>query len=123
MITEQGGITTFPAVAGDDDHRTAPRTSTSPSTDEGLDYLAQPGAARPIGHDAPRRSYRHFGLANPQGWGDPGQSGAEGEDLDLSGEGGDHPMSEPEQGVGVRLHGPGNVEQEHHTARSGPRRR
>ena len=117
LATEQVGVAPLPAVRRDDDDGTAGDAALAPPVEEGLEQLAEPGAAAPVGHRcrrppaAPPSGSRSLHLA-----GDAGQPGADREDLGP----GSPPrrgVREPQVGVGVGLHRPADVDDQHEPAR------
>src|SRR5215207_143620 len=101
----------LPAVTGDDYDRTARQPTAAPTAQECPDHLAQPGASGPVRYQPPHRSQRLVGLPYAEGWADPGEPGANREDLDLVGHRTDDAMRQAQQRVRVRLHRAGYVDQ------------
>ena len=67
----------------------------------------QSGTSRPAAASA------SSGCRRRERRGDPGEPGADREDLDLAGQRPHDPVGQPEQGVGVGLHRAGDVDQQH----------
>ena len=112
LLTEQLRIPPLPAVTGDHHDCTACQPTAAPPAQERADHLAQPSAAGPVRYHPPRCSQRLVGLPHSKGWADPGEPSAHREDLDLVGYRTDDAMRQTQQGVRVRLHRAGYVDQE-----------
>src|SRR4051794_20983905 len=101
LLGQKGDVTALPAVAEDDDDGTpghpAPAPPAvaeagadgppappppAPPVEEHLQRLAQTRAARPVRHDVPRGDQGPLAVAHPQGAGEVGEPGADGEGLD-----------------------------------------
>src|SRR5215211_2692592 len=101
----------LPAVTGDHYDRTARQPTAAPTVQECAEHFAEPSASGPIRYQPPRRSQRLVGLPHTKGWADPGEPGANREDLDLVGHRTDDAMRQAQQRVRVRLHRAGYVDQ------------
>src|SRR3954469_17789002 len=104
LLGQQTGPAPLPPVAEEDDDGTARRAARPPAVEERLEYLAQPGAARPVGDLLPRVPQRDLRVPATQRRGDPRQPGADGEDLGGAGRAADQDVREPQQRVGIGGH-------------------
>ena len=75
LLGELGRVAALPPVAGDHDDRTAGRAALAPAVEEGLELLAEPGAAAPVGYGCTRGRSAASGVADRAARGRPGSAG------------------------------------------------
>jgi hypothetical protein len=112
LVTEQGGVAPFPPVGANDHRCAAGDAPLSPPVKKGLQRLPQPGPAAPVRYRGFRRPQRQARVAKAKLAGDPGQPGADREDLGRPGGHPDSRVGEPDQPLGVGRHRAADVEQE-----------
>src|SRR5680860_1350177 len=122
LLAEQRGVAPLPAVRADDEDGAARHPPLPPPVGERAQHLAEAGPSGPVRHLLPRQAKGRVRVTGPaQGRCQPGQAGADAEHLDpvaVRDRGAHQQVAQPEQGIGVRRHRAGDVDEQHDAARS-----